>query len=101
MQNLGKLVTGSHLCGGNWKSQLNTLIRSYNSTPHSTTKVAPVVLMFNRSNFTKLPNIDLSELDWNKNLKIAIRNDNKSAIATETRCNDNLKFRKVDLKPGD
>ncbi|RNA03483.1 hypothetical protein BpHYR1_010162, partial [Brachionus plicatilis] len=60
-----------------------------------------VVLMFNRSNFTKLPNIDLSELDWNKNLKIAIRNDNKSAIATETRCNDNLKFRKVDLKPGD
>lgn len=55
MQNLNKLMTRSHLAGKNWQRELNTLLRSYNSAPHSTTRVAPVELMFNRNNFTRLP----------------------------------------------
>ncbi|CAF0717686.1 unnamed protein product [Brachionus calyciflorus] len=79
MQNLGKFVSGLNLYGKNWKCGLNILVRSYNSAPHCTTKVAPVMLMFNRSNFTKLPSIDFKETQWGENLKKA----------------------RVDLQPGD
>lgn len=85
MQQLSKVVTGSHIAKKNWREELNVFLRSYNCTPHSVTGVAPVELMFNRTNFTKLPSYDLKSQDWDNNLKKAMDNELKSNEIVEKR----------------
>ena len=84
MQQLSKVVTGSHIAKKNWREELNVFLRSYNCSPHSVTGVAPVELMFNRTNFTKLPSYDIKSQDWDNNLKKAMDNELKSNETRKT-----------------
>lgn len=75
MRNLGKVVTGAQVSGKPWKQELNKFLRTYRSTPHSSTKVAPAMLLLNRTNLTRLPELQEQELDWKSSLELARQND--------------------------
>ena len=55
MRNLNKVVRNSLSSGSNFHAELNALLRSYRSTPHSTTGKAPAELLFANSNHCRLP----------------------------------------------
>ena len=46
-----------------WETELQTYLKMYRSTPHSTTGVSPAELLFGRKLRTKLPDINLDYLD--------------------------------------
>ena len=41
----------------NYKQELNKMLRNYCATPHSTTRVAPMIALFGRLMKTKLPEV--------------------------------------------
>lgn len=55
MRTLGKAVRVLHCQGIAWQQTLNTFLREYRSTPHSTTEASPAELMFQRKIYTKIP----------------------------------------------
>jgi hypothetical protein len=55
MKPLLKSILTARTEGRNWKKELFTFLLIYRATPHSTTKVAPAELLFNRTIRTKLP----------------------------------------------
>ena len=60
MKNLGKVVQSAHIQKKSYKQELHEFLRSYRSTPHTTTGVAPADLMFGRPVKCKLPQCDRS-----------------------------------------
>ena len=57
MKPLGKLMKTAQIEGKKWKQELQRFLLSYRSTPHATTKVAPCVLLFNRTIRGQLPEL--------------------------------------------
>ena len=58
MKPLGKLMKTAQIEGKKWKQELQRFVLSYRSTPHATTKVAPCVLLFNRTISGHLPELE-------------------------------------------
>ena len=58
MRNINKIIKSAINGNNNWRRELNAFLRSYRSTPHTTTGVAPNDLMFQYSNASKLPMVD-------------------------------------------
>ncbi|XP_062539057.1 uncharacterized protein K02A2.6-like [Armigeres subalbatus] len=67
-----------------WKWDLRSFLLMYNSTPHSTTAVAPSALMFGRVLRDKLPSVNISnnilaeeirDRDWKKKLDSSEKSD--------------------------
>ena len=54
---LTKLLQAAHLEGKNWKQELQRFLLSYRTTPHSTTKIAPCELLYNRKIRGHLPQL--------------------------------------------
>ena len=57
-QPLGKALQTAVAEGKVWRQELYRFLLQYRTTPHSTTKVAPCELMFNRSVRGKLPSLE-------------------------------------------
>jgi hypothetical protein len=55
MRNINKIVRNSFHSGYNFRLELNAFLRSYRSTPHSSTNAAPADLLFKRPNHCRLP----------------------------------------------
>ena len=55
MKPLGKAIRTANLEGRPWKQELSKYLLAYRSTPHSTTKVPPATLLYNREIRGKLP----------------------------------------------
>lgn len=55
MKNLGRVIRGAKSLGRNWRKVLVEILRSYRSTPHSTTGVAPAVLLYGENRTNRLP----------------------------------------------
>ena len=54
MNTLKKALQIANINRQNWRQELQMFLRSYRTTPHSTTQVAPHTLLFNREPKTKL-----------------------------------------------
>jgi hypothetical protein len=54
---LMKAIRTAHIQHKNWRSELITFLRTYRSTPHTTTLFTPFKLMFDRDPKTKLPQL--------------------------------------------
>ena len=63
MKNLGKAIRTSECDGIPWKQGLNSFLRSYRSTPHSSTRQAPTTALFGRTMNIKLPTVRNSVSD--------------------------------------
>jgi hypothetical protein len=57
MKPLGKAIRTANLEGRPWKQELSKFLLAYRSTPHSTTKVPPAQLLYNREIRGKLPTL--------------------------------------------
>jgi uncharacterized membrane protein len=57
MKPLGKCIRSAHLQKRPWQQELSKFLLTYRQTPHSTTKVPPAQLLFNRNIQGKLPTI--------------------------------------------
>eukprot|EP00794_Sanderia_malayensis_P005113 gene5112-biopygen4171 len=75
-QPLGKALRTAVTEGKVWKQELYRFLLQYRTTPHSTTKVAPCELLFNRSVRGKLPSLEKKRV-LNKH-KEARENEQKS-----------------------
>jgi hypothetical protein len=52
-----KAIRTAHIQHKNWRSELTAFLRTYRSTPHTTTLFTPFRLMFDREPKTKLPQL--------------------------------------------
>ena len=57
MKPLGKAIKTAHLERRPWQQELSRFLLTYCSTPHSTTKVPPAQLLYNREMRGKLPSL--------------------------------------------
>ena len=57
MKPLGKLIQTSYVEGKNWKRELNKFLLQYRTAPHTTMKVPPCELLFNRQVKGQLPQL--------------------------------------------
>lgn len=58
VKTLKKAVKAAKAVGKNWRKEINIFLMSYRNTPHTTTGVAPSMLMFKRVSRNKLPSVD-------------------------------------------
>ena len=58
MQPLGKTLKIAHIEGRPWQQELNRFLLQYRTAPHTSTKVPPAELLFNRPIKGKLPILD-------------------------------------------
>jgi transposase InsO family protein len=75
MKNLNKIIKNSVNSNISYKEELLSFLRSYRSTPHSSTNVTPSSLIFKRADTTRLP---------------SIKNYNEESIDLQAKSNDNL-----------
>ncbi|CAB3997741.1 Neural cell adhesion molecule 1, partial [Paramuricea clavata] len=75
-----KSLKVAHVENKKWKDELNKFLLAYRTTPHSSTGVSPVFMMFGRELKTKLPELrpdknildeSIRDRDWNK--KVAVK----------------------------
>lgn len=57
MRSIKKAMRTSVITTGNWRTQLQTFLRHYRATPHSSTNVSPAELLFGRKIRTELPKL--------------------------------------------
>ena len=57
MKPLGKAIRTANLEGRPWRQELSKFLLAYRSTPHSTTKIPPAQLLYNREIRGKLPSL--------------------------------------------
>jgi transposase InsO family protein len=78
-KNLKKIIQISKSSNLNWRSELNTFLRNYRSTPHSSTGVSPASLVYISSNLSRVPCLEtpLKGLAARR-IKQACKSDKKS-----------------------
>ena len=57
MRSLNKVMRNAAKQGSSWRAELNAFLRSYRSTPHSATGIAPAALLFGACRTHRLPSI--------------------------------------------
>lgn len=102
-----KALKIAHAQGKNWRKELNTYLRAYRTTPHTTTGKPPGEVFFGRSIRTKLPEIretvpndgELRDRDWEKKIQAKTYADTRrGATISDINPGDTvlLKQKKVD-----
>ncbi|XP_057292552.1 uncharacterized protein K02A2.6-like [Hydractinia symbiolongicarpus] len=79
MQPLNKIMRTAKLEHKDWREEVYRFLFAYRSTPHSTTKVAPSELMFNRKISYSIPLID-NKLTYENQQQIATDNNKAAKI---------------------
>ena len=100
MKPLVKSIQTARTQGRNWRQELYTFLLNYRATPHSTTKVAPAELLFNRSIRTKLPQHGTTSTPIDKH-DIATENDHKSKSQMKMYADKARHTRKRQINVGD
>ena len=77
-QTIGKALKTAKIEGRVWQQEINRFLLQYRTTPHSTTKVPPAELLFNRVVNGKLPTL----------LKETVKNRHKEARNNEQHCKE-------------
>ena len=100
MKPLLKSIQTARTQGRNWKQELYTFVLNYRATPHSTTKVAPAELLFNRSIRTKLPKHSSTSTPINKH-DIATGNDHQAKTQMKRYADKARHTKKREISVGD
>lgn len=58
-KHLMKSICSAHINQRNWKQEMFKFLRQYHATPHTSTRLTPYALLFNRNPSTKLPMIPI------------------------------------------
>jgi hypothetical protein len=79
MKNIHKIVKNARNGNRSWRQELNSFLRNYRTTPHSSTGVAPNDLIFRHPNSSKLPKWSETSNNEYKRLILKALNRNKKA----------------------
>ena len=85
MKNMNKIVKNARNGDRSWRSELIAFLRSYRTTPHTSTGVAPSDLIFRHSNTSKLPK--WYEISNNEYKRLITK-----ALFTNRKANDTMKL---------
>ena len=101
MQCLNKVIKINGLVNKNWEADLNEFLRNYRATPNSTTKVAPIHLLFQTNSTTsRLPMMRSIKFDTNQHL-LAKTNDAKSKAIMKANADFKLRTQHHSFKVND
>ena len=100
MKPLLKSILTARTEGRKWKKELYTFLLNYRATPHSTTKVAPAELLFNRPIRTKIPQQVTSSKPINKHI-MAKENDQQSKAQMKQYADQRRHTKKMQVNVGD
>lgn len=99
MKPLGKALQTAKIEGRKWKQELYRFLLSYRATPHSTTKIAPCELLFNRTIRGHLPELRDNTV-VNKH-DLARENITKSRLENKKAYDKAHRARESGIKEGD
>ena len=99
MKNLGKVIRTAKLDNVPWRQRLREFLRAYRSTPHSTTKVAPIDLFLRNGNTSRLPTIRKFKPSFID--KIATENDHKRKAEMKINADKRLHTKEHNFKVGE
>ncbi len=100
MKPLLKSILIARTEGRKWKKELYTFLLNYRATPHSTTKVPPAELLFNRPIRTKIPQQVTSSKPINKHI-MAKENDQQSKAQMKQYADQRRHTKKMQVNVGD
>ena len=100
MKPLGKVIQTAKIEGIPWKKRLVEYLRSYRSTPHMSTGVAPSLLLFRNANLSKLPSYKGDFVKTKLN-EVARRIDGKRKQVMKNNADKNLHTGGIKLVIGD
>jgi hypothetical protein len=100
MKPLLKSILTARTEGRKWKKELYTFLLNYRATPHSTTKVGPAELLFNRPIRTKIPQQVTSSKPINKHI-MAKENDQQSNAQMKQYADQRRHTKKMQVNVGD
>ncbi|XP_057290865.1 uncharacterized protein LOC130613554 [Hydractinia symbiolongicarpus] len=100
MQPLNKIMRTAKLEHKDWRNEVYRFLFAYRSTPHSTTKVAPSELMFNRKISYSIPSID-NKLTYENQQQIATDNDKAAKIKNKQYADERRHTKEPSLCEGD
>ena len=83
MKPLKKVIMTSVVEGKNWRQALQRLLKSYRNSPHTTTKVSPAELPFNRKIRGQLPEMTKQSKVTDRHKEATENNTRKKAIMKE------------------
>jgi transposase InsO family protein len=105
MRVINRVLRNCEATGKNWKAELDSFLRSYRATPHSSTGVAPEQLIFKTlKSSSSLPNMAgsnkslLSQSDLDR---LAITNDKNSKERMKTYMDVKQRAKQLELRVGD
>ena len=101
MKNMSKVIRNAIVERKDWRQTLNQFLRSYRSTPHSTTGIPPAVLMFGENRTDRLPTIRENKITFETSVDIARKNDNTSKEKSKIYADKRRKANEHVLKCGD
>ena len=78
MKRIGAVIRNATVENKNWKQELNSFLRNYRSTPHSSTGVSPSILLFGTNRTNRLPSIIEDARSFDEFKAIAIEKDHLS-----------------------
>ena len=83
MKGIGKVIKGSLIEKTDWREIINKFLWNYRSTPHSTTGIAPSVLLFGVNRKNRLPSIVDDNVNFKYSAKIAQGNEERAKLNTQ------------------
>ena len=101
MPKLSKVLKAATISGKKREDELQMFLIAYRSTPHSTTKIPPAVLMFNRNVKTGIPCIASRIEEMEKYHTTAIENDRKAKEYMKREYDARMKTRECTIVIGD
>jgi len=101
MRTLKKAVRTATAESRSWRQELWKFVRSYRTSPHSSTTVPPAEALFGRSIRTTLPQLPPELLDRNQLDQIIRQNDNKAKHQQKTYADTKRHVKLSDITIGD
>ena len=101
MKKLGKVLKTAKLCKKPKASALQEFLRAYNETPHTTTGVAPNMLLMGFSRTSGIPSIEDNSPEHRSELhNMAVKNDGKAKARMKQEYDARMKTRESSIRIG-
>jgi hypothetical protein len=84
----------------NWQQEMNKYLRSYRSTPHSTTGISPSKLLFGRDLTCRLPDVEV-QVNESATTTQALKRDEAFKLKSSEYQNKRRRVQQTLFKPGD
>ena len=101
MKRIGAVIRNATVENKNWKQELNSFLRNYRSTPHSSTGVAPSILLFGTNRTNRLPSIIEDARSFDEFKAIAIERDHLSKRKSKRYTDQKRKAKMHNFKIGE